>query len=429
MAAMSRHLLLLTIGCLAPGLGVRADDALRIKNVPDTTIAYVTPVAVPGANCAAVNDTLGLLAFGVLGKEPGVALFRLDADGTPAATAFAKLTLPVPETLPENSSRPLSLAFHPKLPLLYVWQDVPAVKRGEPAANFKDLDHLLIFGLGEDKPELLLSCARGSGFAYGAIAGGIALNASGTRLYVPNVLRPSPKPSGHASVGFMLLDGDGLPMHPEGKEATAEAATALKPGVRLDAKQIKAAALAKANMPAVLKRLTPDAVYDLSGPPTGLGYVPISDDVTIVGGVYGPVTWDHSNQRAPFNGLLLFPLIGAGYHARICGHPTLPVVYASMVAYSFIGRVEHADGYLTLAPQHAYCEGAVFKSAPVFIAKHNQLAVGGVRKIFVFDLDNNGELTATRTQMPLNSLALEALTYSTKNDRLYVAVPALEKKK
>src|SRR5205085_879240 len=107
-------------------------------------------------------------------------------------------------------------------------------------------------------------------------------------------------------------------------------------------------------------------------------------------------------------------------------HPTLPVVYSAVLNTPWVFRMEHADGYLTLAPQQAVLGEAKLLSAPVVLGKRNLLAVGGVNRVYLPALDAAGAFKAAeRTDLSVLNPAVEALAYSEQFDRLYVAVEKL----
>jgi hypothetical protein len=388
--------LLSAFGFLLP-CPARAQTEVKIPEVADSTIANLIQVPGPPAGCAALSDSAGVLAIGhKSGITPHVSFFRLSAQGKPiAAPPAANLTLPRPAGLVKYPNYPLSLVFHPKLPLLYVWQDIAKAETPTPAEvqAYQEFDHLLIYRIDEEQPKLLQALGRGPLFAYGTVAGTVALNAAGTRLYVPNLYAPPPagKPPDAAVVGYLKLDDAGLPQGkgdgPTGKVGRVAPATAAFPDV-----------------------------------PAGLGFIPISDDVVLVGGGYGPVSWNEADRHGRFNVVALHAFFGLYYRDRIAGHPTLPVLVASVVGYSWVCRMEHADGVLTLTPQVAVLEGATLRSQPVFLGRHNQVAFGGENKVYMLSLDDKGHFQRQRVQAAVPCPAVEALVYSEKLDRLYVAV-------
>src|SRR5438067_8199058 len=164
---------------------------LTVKLTPTdlAKVPYVVPVVAPAAYCAAVGDAAGLVAVGhKVDKQAQLSLFRLDAQGKPADKPIV-VKLPKPATLAQRDTYPLSLAFHPTLPLLYVWQEVEGLK-GDPVPPdepaWKEFDHLLIYSL-EKAPELLVALCRGPLFHTGNAAGSLGLDGGNGLLYIPNL--------------------------------------------------------------------------------------------------------------------------------------------------------------------------------------------------------------------------------------------------
>src|SRR4029079_6416741 len=142
--------LLLTIS-LAAG-----QTKVRIPTVEDGTIDNLIKVEASLANNSAVCDGLGVIASTHDAKhaEGQVSLRKLDAAGTPGDAVLLKL--PKPDGLAKYPNYATGLAFHPTLPLLYVWQDVemPKDERKIPQplsaadnAAMNEFDHLLIYNL------------------------------------------------------------------------------------------------------------------------------------------------------------------------------------------------------------------------------------------------------------------------------------------
>jgi len=144
--------------------------------------------------------------------------------------------------------------------------------------------------------------------------------------------------------------------------------------------------------------------------------------VIITGGAVGPTTWDENNKPSPFNTLFTRPFNGLYSVDRVAGHATLPVIYQSTMHTSWVVSAEHVDGYLTLVPQRLLIEGATLTSLPVILTKRNQVAFGGVNKVYVLPLDDQGRFKPLLSQAAVASASVEALTYSPKFDRLYVTV-------
>lgn len=380
---------------LFPSSGVRAQNDLKLAEVPDSKIANLIQVVAPSAACAAVSDVANVLVVGhKVGKEPHLTVFHLDDLGKPNA-APVSLTLPRPASV-QVRNYPLSLAPHPKLPLLYVWQDCErpgGIEAPEPAGA-KDLDHLLVYRIDRAMPELVQALGRGPEYQPGNAAGAVAVNSAGTKLYVPNLRQVGPKPAQGGSVGYFQIDARGLTVN-----ANAKPGEPIKP-----------------------RKITADNNYVLGGWPCGLGFVPISNEVVIVGGPWGQASWCEGDRRAPFSFVNLHPYYAAYYVDRLAGHPTLPVFFVSVVSQGWVYRMEHADGIPTLAPQRATLEGAAVHSYPVVMAARNQLVVGGVNKVYTLALDDKGRFKDQRQQMEVANPTVSALTYSPRFDRLYVAV-------
>ncbi len=394
---------------------------------------FVTPVVAPAATCAAVNDTLSLLAVGhKVDRQAQVSLFKLDAQGKPADKPVV-VKLPRPATLGTRESYPLSVVFHPSLPLLYVWQDVEKLKGDpEPPTDpaWKDLDHLHVYAVDGAAPELLVSLCRGSLFHTGVVAGSLGLDTANGLLYVPN-LRFGEKnpPGGGGGVGWFHLDGDGLPSEGDREPAKAEpvAAAAKAAGVRT-ARAAGLRAAAAAGKPVGAFRHTPADTYGFGALPAGAGFHCESRDVFVACGYLGPVTWNKADRRARAQVFLMPVNFVSYYSCRLTAHPKLPVLFVGMVGFSWVHRVEHVDGYVTLVPQVVQLEGATLKTPPVVLTKRNLVAWGGPAAVYLAPIDAAGKFGDTRgTQVNVPTTpTVEGLVYSEKLDRLYVAVEKLK---
>jgi hypothetical protein len=368
-----------------------------------TKLAYVIPVVAPAARAAAVSDAAGWLAVAHHARHPDahVSLYRLGADGRPSGSPVA-MKLPRPPSLARYANYPLGLAFHPKLPLLYVWQDValPKDARGVPLpvaaadrAGWEQFDHLLIYGLEKGRPELLVSLCRGEAFAHGLPDGSLGLGAKGGRLYVPNVRVPKAA-SGQTVVGCYDLDAKGLP-------ATA------------DRKAIPPRHVAPPN-----KDAFPDH-------PTGcgFGFVPVGLDAVLFGGYYSTalVLWRPEDRTRR---LFSFTLPRSYRRFVAAGHPDLPVIYVSDLVSSEAYCFEHVEGNLTLVPQRATFAEDILHSAPVVLTRKGQVAFGGRHRVFIVNLDKEGRFLPAGATVGVNNPQVEALAYSARHNRLYVAVEA-----
>lgn len=408
------------------------DVTIKLIPVELDKAPFVVPLVAPGATCAAAGDVQSMVAVGQkVGKDAQVSLFKVDAQGKPAAAAVV-VKLPRPATVAGRETYPLSLVFHPTLPLLYVWQDVEALK-GDPVPPtdpaWKDLDHLLIYSLDAATPELLLALCRGPQFHTGNVAGSLCLDLPRGRLYVPNLRfgEKSPPEKG-GGVGWFALAGDGLPISAAEEPAKPEPPVA--PPKALADRPARLAALrglVAASKPVGAFAHTPPEAYGFGAYPCGAGFIPISHDVFITCGYLGAMTWDLADRRARCQ-LFLMPVNFVTYYcARITPHPTLPVVYATMSGYSYAHRVEHVDGYFTLAPQVAMLDGATLKGLPVVLAKRSVVAWSITGAVYLAPIDAEGRFKNEKgTQVNVPNALPEALTYSEKLDRLYVAVEKLK---
>src|SRR5262249_39203689 len=142
------------------------------------------------ARALAISDVHGWIAVGHRVEHTHqLTLYRRDPLGKPTGNPIAIKT-PRPAHLGPRRHYVPSLLFHPRLPLLYVWQAVEASKADRPpdvAPAWKDFDHLLVYSLDGANPELILSMARGPGFLVGVAAAALTLDAAAYQLFVPNV--------------------------------------------------------------------------------------------------------------------------------------------------------------------------------------------------------------------------------------------------
>ncbi len=211
--------------CVGPSEGQKFTRELT-TSAPDKTIPappYLFPVVAPTANLLVINDALDMMFIAHRPPEakdmpkpntvwPQLAYARIDAKGVPGA--FKSIALPKPATFAKQSNYPLAVAFHPKLPLLYVWQDIqPITPRAETtdAPVYKEFDHVLIYHLDGAEPELLMSFGKGSRFAFGLDFACMTLDPAATRLFVGNLQHAAPKGSVNGAVGYFKLAADGLP--------------------------------------------------------------------------------------------------------------------------------------------------------------------------------------------------------------------------
>ena len=209
--------LVVSAACLLIAIAAHAADLPREFTVTPEVIkeppAFLTKVLVPDAICAAVNDAASILVVGHRSKDDQhLAVFRLGSDGRPSGEP-SWVTLPKPDVLSKNVSYPLGLLFHPRLPLLYVWQDVigppPTKQEKNPEfADYLEFDHLLIYEIKDGALELLQTGARGAGFHCGLLGGTMGFDFAAQRLFVPNSVGST---YDEAGIGFYALDDEGMP--------------------------------------------------------------------------------------------------------------------------------------------------------------------------------------------------------------------------
>src|SRR4029079_5662552 len=78
------------------------------------------------------------------GALGGLDCYPLQNDGAVASSPSQVLELTVPPSLATVVNYPLRIAFHPVLPLVYVWQDIPSPYAANPE-GYIDLCHLAIY--------------------------------------------------------------------------------------------------------------------------------------------------------------------------------------------------------------------------------------------------------------------------------------------
>lgn len=383
---------------------------IKLPPAKNTKFPGLIPVMVPSATCAAISEAAGWLAFGHDRNfaDANVSLVKLDAKGNPGSYAIP-IKLPKGAGLVKNPNYAVSVTFHPKLPLLYVWQDVALQFTNPPAAQHPDLDkfdHLLIYSVAKDTPELLASLCRGVDYIYGCAGGSIVVDAGASILYVPNVR--DPKNAGIFKFGRFVLDEAGLPRLDD-KDAALPVPARLK----------RLAELNNAK-PLTPHQVTPPEYVNLfpfNAAGCGLGFLPLSKDVVLAGGWNGLLSWRPDDKNVAVSGVS-FRHSG---NKLVAAHPGLSIIYATVLHSNFLYRAEHADGYLTLVPQgYELADGNVL-SAPVIMAKGKKLAVGGRHRVYFLDLDEQGKLRPEVTQVQVFNPTVMALVYSERYDRLYVA--------
>lgn len=368
-------------------------DILRKVPTASTFAAVVSDVAgaLIVAHAPQPTVTKALPADFAIADGPDLTVYRLDAQGEVGAAS--PIRLPRAAKLASRRQYPLAVAVHPKLPLLYVWQDVVAPAEGGPADDqaTDGFRHLHIYEIASAEPRLIQSAASGESFSRGSMAAGLAVDRTGSRLFVPNMQRRI-KTGPQSMIGYLKLGPDGKVVDDTPAGYAAAAKTSL-----------------------------------FSETPCGLGYHDVTDSVTIVCAGLGPATWDERNRRAQLNVMTFFPAVGAGYRYRMAVHPSLPVVYLTGQTSSMIYRVEHVDGYFTMFPQRAVLPSVLITSPPVVVGKRALVACSSVGFVHLLELDAEGYLSGKRSDVALTSRKVEGLAYSAKFDRLYATFDEVKK--
>ena len=418
-------------------IGITADPVfaqreLRIRTVAETPLPFVTTVVAPAARHVAVCDAAGVLAVGHRPKSPAlVSLFRLDAQGQVVPGEPVTIALPKPAALEPRVNQVLAMLCHPRLPLLYVWQDVEPLPENAPTDPVvsAEYDHLLIYSLDEPQPKLVMATARGPDFSCGAAAGALALNPAMTRLYVPNMQQLDRTKKFVTTIGWLVLDPDGLPAFVP-PNAPPEDVKPIAPLPPLDITAAAAARTAKlavieqakaAGQPLVLRKYMEATVYSFASTPAPYNYAPFNDDAIFLAGHSGPVSWVLSDRLGRYCYFYIVPYVA--YRYRVAVHPTASSVYIATLVYDGrINRIEHADGQFTLAPQTLSVDNFVYYSTPLVLPKSNQLAVGANGRVCLIDLDAEGKFKPAAVQTTVNNPTVEAIAWSPKFEKLYVPV-------
>jgi len=317
-------------------------------------------------------------------------------------------SLPIAAEAAKFGNYPLSLAFHPKLPRLYVWQEINVPYVNAPAPHppiINTFDHLCIYDLSQPSPTLMAALCRGPDFGFGLTGGGIAVDADGVFLYVPNVREVRDRNSW--SFGRFPLDGDGLPKVHDKEIPLAER---LKELVQINEK--------KPLVP--LERAPVEPIYIM--PSTSEGSVtdihPLGAGGVVAGGARGFIRW---RPRDPIVELMGLPL-RAGSATLLGRHPKSTALYATRYGRNSVFRADLADGVLTTLPREYALPDAKLGSPPAVMSRHNRLAVAGQYHVDVLDLDEAGNPRAEAMRIPVLSALGRAMVYSEVFDRLYLGV-------
>lgn len=377
----------------------------------DVRLATMTHlVELPGARAMAVHEELGLLVIGYQDDEQAgsLAVFELDERGRVASGPPARLALPRPEALAEQASYPLAMGFHGSLPVLYVWQDIAD---GDADAIHEHFDHLVIFTI--DDGELIKAGAfgRGAEYAHGQSEASLAVAGDGTRLFIPN-LRGG---SGSGAVGYFDLDDQGMPVPvPVPIEGSLDGRGVNEFDMQYTPHWVDTGR----------NRDTSRHYRYINTQPTGSGFFAPNQRVLVFGARSGLGVWDTEDRRGELSEVAVAGIGSSISGTYVGGHPELPLIYALRQGGNEMLSMAHARGFPTLLPDTATASGAEFRSPPVvFNGASHGLAVGGPGRFYLLGLDDAGQFNGLlhRFDAP-GSGHVRALAYSSRHDRLYVAV-------
>ena len=379
--------------------------APKLGSVPN-----LVQVAVPPAYSMALSETHGLLAFTHDRTYPDVhvSLVKLDAKGNPAPYCTS-WKLPRPETLVKVDTYAVGATFHPKLPLLYVWQDMGLNNAAPLTAQppgWNLFDHLVIYNVAKEPPELVVALCRGEELHFGVSGGGLAVDPAGEFLYVPNVADAK---SRFLHLGRLRLDPDGLPIADDAD---------LKLPLPARIKKLAERNLAKGLPPAQITPVEYQFTLLMGGAGGGHSFHVVSKEAVISAGHYGVITWRPNDKQAAMQSL---PVKGAG-HQLLTLHPTLPLIFVTTANTDSFYRVAHAEGHLSLLPTQLTLPETRLFSTPMVFDKGTRVAVGGHYHVYIVPLDGEGNAQPSVTKVPVLSPNVRALVYSPRFDRLYVGV-------
>ena len=394
-AAQAFALAVLVIATGATALETSAAGAAATK--PPAIGELVVRVQVPNAYCAAVSDAQGVLVIGQRDPAGGrILMFRLGADGKPGSKPVT-YDLPRPDPLKAISNYPLALIFHPKLPLLYAWQDlaVPPVETVAQRPGLDLFDHLHVLRVEHQRLAPVAALARGVEYGHGRTTGNISLDPAAARLLLPDARDDAGQPA----IGYFDLSAAGIPLQvPVPTPGNLD-------GFGLDKFEMKLRPVRMA---------LGQEVGSLAAP---------TPEVALLGVAGGVALWDTTNRRGAVGFVLVPEVVGL---CQISADPRLPRVYGTTTesGQDLLVAIDHADGYLTLQPEVVHLGAAIHpRTAPlVMCGRVNRLAIGGINEVHVVPLDAAGHVAGPAQSAPAACPSVRALAYSPKHDRLYVAV-------
>ncbi|HEY8665211.1 MAG TPA: hypothetical protein VIL86_01040 [Tepidisphaeraceae bacterium] len=375
---------------LFPGAAVRADAPATGPTTIPAAAARLVKILAPGALWLGESDRDGIVIVAQQGVEAyHLSVYGLDGDGEIVAGEPQRIRLPWPESLKQFRHCALCVAFHPKLPLAYIWHDIDSAQANRPESfsAYAELNHVLVFSIDGGKLTQKGAFCPGDKCINGTAYASLALDGpKGERLFVPHLRNPA---NGSGGIGYFDLDEKGMPRAAESGVADA-AGVEVKP-VFIDA------------------------------PTTGMGFIAINKNLLMFARTYGLELWDIENRRGALGSVTL-PGNETG-NVFIAGDPAFPRVLAVTQGQGWVYSMDQVDGYPTGLPQRLGFNAIPFESAPaIMLGKANRMAVGAVNAVHILGLDGEGRITQLLESITLSSSLTRAVGYSRKHDRLYVAV-------
>ena len=349
--------------------------------------AMVVRIPAPGSVIMAAGDAQNMLAVGVLaGTRAKVNLYNLAADGSAAAAGV--IDLPLAPELEKIAVRPVSLVFHPKLPLLYVWQELLATPAdiADPKKPFikEKFFHGLIYQVGAGGPKLLESFANGWAFDFAPGSyNSLAISPTGKRIFPPAAFVGNEGPASGTALAYYELGDDGLTVKGDDKIT-----------------------------PLLVRQPWGDAAS------YGWGCVPGNDNVVVIAQRSGICTWDIDNRLARYT---VFYLNVNGGSLRIGGESAAPAIYASSVASGNAYSMQHVEGYITLVPK-TIALPVPLTSRPVAMTKRKIAAIPAKEHVYLAGVDDNGDFTGKVMDVSSVGFMGYSMAYSQKTDRVYITV-------
>lgn len=408
------YLLLVVLATLAP-CAAHAQIKQTLAKPQVGEIDKLVDVTAHRSVWSMLSETHGWLVFGSDRSFPEwqLSLVKLDDQGNPSPVTVT-LKLPRPAALDAKIRQfAATAAFHPKLPLLYVWQDIevhPQDPASQAQAGVDEFEHLVIYRLTQSEPELVTSLCRGKTlYLTNMPRGQIAVDPAGERLFVPNV-RHQTEPLG-IHTGLQPLDADGLPVI-AGVDPAAPAADR--------AKRINELAAASPSLP---PELIPIEGYALgwTGNGSSSGFVPIAKDLAF--GCNGSSVFIWSPSRAgKYNAGWIQSILIPGVQLSLMSDPLArpPLLFVASSGSPDLFLLGHVDQNFTGVPRQYSIPEARLLSPPAVMAKRNQVAVGGEYYIYLLSLDEHGRVRPEVTAARPTLCNPGTLVYSPKFDRLYV---------